>query len=75
MRALPLSFIKDDDLLEALAIANADSTHPHPKARTSSIGVALAGKYFMIEKKDPASIISDVVEDLKLRASKWQEKM
>jgi ADP-ribosylglycohydrolase len=70
MRALPLAFIADDTELVRLAFANADSTHPHSKARLSSLGVALAGRYFMIDRREPAGIIPFVIEQSKLLASR-----
>lgn len=64
MRALPLAFIKDDSLMIQLAIANADATHPHPKARASSLGIALGAQYYVIEQREPSGIITWVLKRL-----------
>ncbi|MFC1641005.1 ADP-ribosylglycohydrolase family protein, partial [Patescibacteria group bacterium] len=46
MRAVPMGLV-DTRLINAYAIANADATHPHPKARASSVLVARAAEYMM----------------------------
>ncbi len=57
MRALPIGLIEDESKIDAYAVINADVTHPHPQARASSILVARAARYLLVEKKDPAKII------------------
>merc|ERR1712176_1606060 len=64
MRALPLCFIERDELLVRLAKANADSTHPHVKARAASLGIALAGRYFIMNRHPAENIISHVCNAL-----------
>eukprot|EP00928_Gymnodinium_smaydae_P005345 TRINITY_DN11825_c0_g1_i1.p1 TRINITY_DN11825_c0_g1~~TRINITY_DN11825_c0_g1_i1.p1 ORF type:complete len:606 (-),score=66.17 TRINITY_DN11825_c0_g1_i1:268-2064(-) len=50
MRALPLAFVADDARLTELARRNADATHPHIKARAASLGIAIVGRYVVIER-------------------------
>eukprot|EP01125_Pyxidicula_operculata_P014088 TRINITY_DN4673_c0_g1_i2.p1 TRINITY_DN4673_c0_g1~~TRINITY_DN4673_c0_g1_i2.p1 ORF type:complete len:242 (-),score=34.51 TRINITY_DN4673_c0_g1_i2:20-745(-) len=64
MRAIPLAFLPSEDILD-VAIANADSTHPHPKARFSSIAIAYAARYLMIERKDKQGVIKYVIDLMK----------
>lgn len=64
MRALPLAFLPDDLMLQ-YAIANSETTHPHPKATTASLCIALAARRFVLQRAPPASLISDVVDDLR----------
>jgi len=65
MRALPLAFVENDATLLKLAKADADSTHPHVKARAASLGIAITGRHYMLEKASPLSIIQVVAESLK----------
>jgi len=60
MRALPLAFASDAVMM-ALHRANADSTHPHPKGRASSLLIALTGRFFMVQRSHPSSLITDVL--------------
>jgi len=69
MRALPLAFVRDDDRLVRLARANADSTHPHRKARAASLGVALAGQVFVIQRMKQAALIPEVCKRLEVLAA------
>jgi len=48
MRALPLAFLPEALLLQ-FSIDNADATHPHPKARLSSLIVALLGRAVLVD--------------------------
>jgi len=63
MRAVPLGLIKPSHLVE-IAIANADATHPHPKARLSSIIIAWAAHYMFILQGPLINIISFVLEKI-----------
>jgi len=63
MRAVPLGLLKPEYLVPS-AIANADATHPHPKARLSSIAVAWAAYYLFIIKGPLIEIIIFVIEKL-----------
>merc|ERR1712224_48238 len=64
MRALPLAFVHDDGLLITLSRANADATHPHVKARAASLGIAVLGRLFIIDKIELARIIPMVSQEL-----------
>eukprot|EP00931_Biecheleriopsis_adriatica_P092269 TRINITY_DN66090_c0_g1_i1.p1 TRINITY_DN66090_c0_g1~~TRINITY_DN66090_c0_g1_i1.p1 ORF type:complete len:520 (+),score=110.84 TRINITY_DN66090_c0_g1_i1:82-1641(+) len=64
MRALPLAFLHDDVNLVKLALANADSTHPHVKARAASLGIAVLGRLFVIEKVTPSEVIPATSQEL-----------
>lgn len=64
MRALPLAFVADDALLVKLSRANADSTHPHPKARAASLGIALAGRLYLLDRVAPAALVAEVRQKL-----------
>ena len=44
---------------------NADSTHPHPKARASSLLVARAAEYVIIHRKPLLDIISSLKHEIK----------
>eukprot|EP00928_Gymnodinium_smaydae_P004138 TRINITY_DN11438_c0_g3_i2.p1 TRINITY_DN11438_c0_g3~~TRINITY_DN11438_c0_g3_i2.p1 ORF type:complete len:415 (+),score=72.67 TRINITY_DN11438_c0_g3_i2:61-1245(+) len=46
MRSLPLAFV-DASERERLCAANADATHPHPRARAASFLVATAGSWLL----------------------------
>lgn len=57
MRALPLGFLPEADM-ERISLANADSTHPHPKARAASLLVARAVRHLLVEGHPHENIIS-----------------
>ena len=55
MCALPLAFARGDDrALARRCRANADATHPHPKARGAGLVVALAVRAFVRDRCAPA---------------------
>jgi len=64
MRALPLAFLSDDSLMLKYAMANADSTHPHPKATTATLCIVYAARRFVCERAAPGSIFRDVLASL-----------
>jgi len=64
MRALPLAFVSSDDQLVKLSRANADSTHPHRKARAASLGIAVLGRLFMMDRTNSASLVAGVCKRL-----------
>ena len=62
MRALPLAFARGDDrTLARRCRANADATHPHPKARGAGLVVALAVRAFVRDRCAPACIVTEVL--------------
>ena len=56
MRAVPLGFA-DPKKINEYAIINADTTHPHPKARAASILVARAAEYMIVRHGEQAGVI------------------
>lgn len=56
MRALPLGFVKKEEC-ERLCKANADTTHPHPKARAASYLIAVAARWLMVEHGDQLQVL------------------
>lgn len=57
MRAVPLGLI-NSSVMNKYAIINADSTHPHPKARAASILVARAAEYMLVLQGPSSGIIT-----------------
>ena len=55
-RAVPLGLLAEE-LITPYAIINADTTHPHPIARASSIAVAQATSFMLSSQNDPKFII------------------
>ncbi len=55
MRAVPIGLMGDG--LVRCAAANAEATHPHPKALAASAIVAYAAEYVMVKEGDPSCII------------------
>ncbi|MBU0666986.1 MAG: ADP-ribosylglycohydrolase family protein [Nanoarchaeota archaeon] len=56
MRAVPIGFVGSNKIND-YAIINADATHPHPLARASSILVARAAEYLIVQKGDEKKVI------------------
>ena len=64
MRALPLAFIRSRHVMLRIAVANADTTHPHPKARSASVLVALTGSLLLRNQcPDLKLVISAVLKE------------
>mmetsp|Transcript_62816 Transcript_62816/g.119395 ORF Transcript_62816/g.119395 Transcript_62816/m.119395 type:complete len:602 (-) Transcript_62816:28-1833(-) len=63
MRALGLAFLPDDLMLQ-YSIANAESTHPHPKATTATLCIVYAARKFVCDRAPTATIITDVISSL-----------
>ena len=57
MRAVPLGFLPTEQI-NALAIANADATHPHPKARAASILIARATEFLLVKGGKQSELIA-----------------
>ena len=68
MRSLPLAFFADRPERARLCAANADSTHPHPKARAASYVVASAARWLMLEGGDRAGVVAHAAAELKASA-------
>lgn len=45
------------NMIQSYAIINANATHPHPKARTTSIAIAFASEFLCVRKGNPTEII------------------
>eukprot|EP00929_Paragymnodinium_shiwhaense_P104630 TRINITY_DN6920_c0_g1_i1.p1 TRINITY_DN6920_c0_g1~~TRINITY_DN6920_c0_g1_i1.p1 ORF type:complete len:393 (-),score=70.42 TRINITY_DN6920_c0_g1_i1:197-1375(-) len=56
MRALPFAFVADEHR-ERLCKANADTTHPHPKARAASFLIATAARFLIVEHGEQGRIL------------------
>jgi len=65
MRAIPFGFIKDKEKCRNASIVNAEASTPHPKAFTSSLLVAFAAKFMIIQKVEPKKIIQLCLAELK----------
>ena len=66
MRALPLAYVDDAAARERLCVLNANSTHPHPRARAASFLMA-EGARWLIEGGEQREVISESL--LRLRQS------
>jgi len=64
MRALPLAFIENRSLREQLCLQNANSTHPHPRARAASFLIAEGARWLMVEHGDRQLVISEALARL-----------
>ncbi|CAE8623746.1 unnamed protein product, partial [Polarella glacialis] len=67
MRALPIAFVDDPVARERLCIANANSTHPHPRARAASFLVAEGARFLVVEKGKQNKVLAEALR--RLRAS------
>ena len=67
MRALPLAFVEDPAERERLAIANADATHPHNKARFASLGIVEAARFLVVEGNVPQR---DIIQRVRARLAR-----
>ena len=63
MRALPLAFV-DPERCQQLCLANADSTHPHPKARAASYVIAQAARWLIVERGKKSRVVEVALERL-----------
>ncbi|CAE7244474.1 frmA [Symbiodinium natans] len=63
MRALPLAFV-DPGCCQELCRANADTTHPHPKARAASYLIAQAARWLIVEKGRKQKVLEVALERL-----------
>jgi ADP-ribosylglycohydrolase len=64
MRALPLGFVSSAMARERLSAANADATHPHPKARAASFLVATACRLLVVERRPKAELLRSCLDAL-----------
>jgi len=64
MRAVPLGLLKSE-IINEYALINAETTHPHPKARAASILVARAAEYMMVQEADQKNVINYCKEHIK----------
>ena len=64
MRALPLGFVESDVERERLCVANADSTHPHPRARAASLLVASACRHLVVKREPAARVLAAALGEL-----------
>jgi len=64
MRAIPLSFIVDDHKRHLYAVVNANASHPHVKARASSV-IIVEGSKYIFEGNDPRGIIKHCMKYVK----------
>jgi len=64
MRALPLAFIENNSLREKLSVMNANSTHPHARARAASFLVAEGARWLIVERGDPKQVIRSALSRL-----------
>jgi ADP-ribosylglycohydrolase len=55
-RAAILGFLPKEKI-EQFAITNANATHPHPKTQASSLAIALATHFLLVEKKNQANLL------------------
>lgn len=63
MRALPLSFFSEPDRAR-LCAANANATHPHPKAIAASWILATVGHYLMVERGEKDRVFEVAISAL-----------
>jgi ADP-ribosylglycohydrolase len=63
MRAIPIGFMPEA-LINKYAIVNATCTHPHPKAIASSILVARACRFLLVEKKDKKQLFDYCIRQI-----------
>ena len=73
MRALPVAWIKNKADRERLSIANADTTHPHPKARATGYLMAHATRFLAIQRGQAKDVISNAITALQ-RSSLYEPK-
>jgi hypothetical protein len=64
MRALPLGFVADNADRERLCRANANSTHPHPKAVAASFLIASACRHLVVLRLPYKEVLSAAREAL-----------
>lgn len=64
MRALPLAFIENNSLREKLSVMNANSTHPHARARAASFLVAEGARWLIVERGDQKEVIGRALSRL-----------
>jgi len=64
MRALPLAFLPDHLMLR-YSVANAESTHPHPKATTATLCIVLTARRFISDPAPPATLVTGVISALR----------
>lgn len=64
MRALPLGFVASVADRERLCAANADSTHPHPRARAAAFLIASACHHLVVQKNDPSDVLTAALREL-----------
>ena len=63
MRALPLAFLAAAQR-ERLSVANADATHPHPKARAASLLIASACHHLVVRRRPAAHVLRAALDEL-----------
>ncbi|MDJ1492362.1 ADP-ribosylglycohydrolase family protein [Cytophagaceae bacterium DM2B3-1] len=64
MRAIPFGLVPENKI-DSYAIINANTTHPHPKARVASILIARATYYLLVKQGNPAELIFYCQEHVK----------